>query len=236
MAQNKSYNWPVINKQAVCKTQDVNAGDNLVLNGTMSVSGASQISFIRTGVSRSVSIHSTDNLSAAKFTVTGIQNGAGIIKNNITGPAANATVYIDEVFDVITSVTVDSNVTNVQVGTGKTGFLPLLSTDSALSLISIRSTNGLQALSIIPMNNSIPAIGEITYTVWTTLENIDDNGIPFLSQLDRLFHLSSGDPDLVDASEKKIYQATKLTNYLLLQVTDSANPETNSLDLIFMQS
>jgi hypothetical protein len=231
MAQNTVYQWPVQNLQAVCKTQDVDAGDNLVLNGTMSVSGVAQISFIRSGFSRSVSISSTDDLSGATFTVTGIQNGAGIIKNNITGPNNN-TIYTDEIFDAITSVTVDSNVTHVQVGTGDTGFLPLLNADPTFSRFNIRHTNGSYALSVIP------SIGAgITYTVWTTLENISNNGvpngIPFVNQTNRFFPLSES---LEDATTKQLYQTTNLTNYLLLQVTASTTPDTDSLDLIVMQS
>jgi len=214
MAQNTVYQWPIQNLQAVCKTQDANAGDNLILNGVMAVSGASQISFIRTGVSRSVSISSTDNLSGAKFTVTGIQNGAGIIKNNITGPNNN-TIYTDEIFDVITSVTVDSNVTNVQVGTGKEGFLPLIGADPNFSRFNIRSTNGSYALSVIPMTNGAPSDDGITYTVWTTLENIDDNGIPFKNQIDRFFSLEGTEEDETGSI---MLQGTGLTNYILLQV------------------
>jgi hypothetical protein len=237
MAQNTSYNWPVMNKEAVCKTQNVTFAPaallaNLVLDGTMAVSGASQISFIRTGVSRSVSISSTDDLSGAKFTVTGIQNNAGIIKNNITGPTANGTVYTDEIFDVITLVTVErantaASVTNVQVGTGKTGFLPLINADPTFARFNFRHTNGSYALSVIPSS------GSVTYTVWTTLENIDDNGLPFLNQTNRFFPLAVA---LEDATTKQIYQATNLTNYILLQVTASATPLVDSLDLICMQS
>jgi hypothetical protein len=151
MAQNTVYQWPVQNLQAVCKTQDADAGDNLsIKRNVMAVSGVAQISFIRSGFSRSVSISSTDDLSGATFTVTGIQNGAGIIKNNITGPNNN-TIYTDEIFDAITSVTVDSNVTHVQVGTGDTGFSTFNKCGSHIfqDLIS-GSTNGSYALSVIP--------------------------------------------------------------------------------------
>lgn len=236
MAQNTVYTWPVINKQAVCKTQDANAGDDLILDGTMSVIGASQISFLRTGVSRSVSISSVDDLSGVMFTVTGIQNGAGIIKNNITGPAANQTVYTDEIFDTITSVSVDANVTNVQVGTGTTGFLPLIGADPNFSRFNIRNTNGSYALSVIPMTGNVPAENGITYTLWTTLENVENNYIPLLSQINRFFSLSVADYYFADQLTKNLYQASKLTNYILVQITATAQPETNSLEVIFMQS
>jgi len=224
MAQNTVYNWPVVNLQAVCKTQDVDAGDNLVLDGTMAISGAAQISFIRTGVSRSVSISSVNDLSVARFTVIGIQNGAGIVKNDITGPNAG-TVYIDDIFDTITSVSVDIGVVGVQVGTGSTGFLPLLNADPTFSRFNIRNTNGSCALSVIP------SAASVLYTVWTTLENID-NGIPFKNQLTRFFTLTAG---MTDASTKQLYQATSLTNHFLVQVS-SGTPATDSLDLIYMQS
>lgn len=236
MAQSTVYNWPVINKQAVCKTQDADAGSNLVLNGTMALTGADQISFIRAGFSRSVSISSTSNLSGATFTVTGIQNGAKVTKNNITGPNNN-TIYVDDtVFDIVTEVKANNNVTNVQVGTGKTGFLQLISAGPLSSVVNIRSTNGLQALSVIPMTDGIPAENGITYTLWTTLENVANNYIPLLSQINRFFSLSVADYYFADQSTKNLYQAAKLTNYILLQVKATTHPETDSLDLIFMQS
>lgn len=230
MAQNTVYSWPVVNLQAVCKTQDAEADENLVLNGTMAISGAEQISFIRLGFSRSISISSTSDLSGTKFTVTGIQNGAGIVVKDVAGPN-NGTVYIDSVFDAITSVSVDKNVTNVQVGTGKTGFLPLINADPTFSRFNIRHTNGSYALSVIPSTGA-----GITYTVWSTLENIDNNAIPFKDQTTRFFPLSEANPDLQNQTTKQIYHSTNLTNYLLLQVTASTAPTTDSLDLICMQS
>lgn len=226
MAQNTVYKWPVVNLQAVCKTQDADEGYNLILDGTMSVAGASQISFIRAGFSRSISISSDQNLSAVRFTVTGIQNGAGIIKNNIIGPD-NGTVYVDEIFDVITSVTVSvGNAVNVQVGTGKQGFLPLLNVDPAFSRFNIRHTNGSYALSArVPEDT-------IIFDIYTTLENIDDNGIPLENQLDHFFPVGA----ITNRQTSILYQNNELANYLLLYVKDTLVPETGSLEFIYMQS
>lgn len=231
MAQNTVYKWPVQNTQAVCKTQDANAGDELVLNGTMAEIGSAEISFIRTGVSRSVSIHSVDDLSGVNFTVTGMQNG-GRITQEFVGPN-NATVWSDEVFDTITSVSVDQNVTNVQVGTGTKGFLPIISASPNFSVLNIRNTNGLYALSVIPFKDANIANNDgITYTIWNTLENIQNNGKSLLSQLTRLFAVQ----EMLDKGDKQLIQDINLTNYILIQITATATPNTDTLEAIYMQS
>lgn len=230
MAQNTVYKWPVQNMQAVCKTQDVAAGKELILNGMMAVTGSADISFIRAGFSRSVSISSTNNLAGATFTVIGIQNG-GRIEENIAGPNTN-TIYTTEIFDVITSVSVDNNVTNVQVGTGDTGFLPLINASPNFSVLNIRNTNGLYALSVIPLDAGVPSNDDgITYTVFNTLENTDNNGVSFVSQLDRFFVFEK----LENKGVKNLIQNINLTNYILIQITATA-AVTNTLEAIFMQS
>jgi hypothetical protein len=233
MAQNTVYSWPGEDRHAVCKNQHANAGDNLILNGTMSVGGGAEISFIRTGVSRSVSITSTHDLSEATFTVTGLQNGA-LLTSPISGPTANGTVYTDEIFDVITSVTVDSDVTHVRVGTGDTGFLPLISVDPNSSHVNIRNTNGLLSFSVRTFRTDVPgAVDEgigIKYKVMHSLDNIKDNKKSFLDQLDHFFIL------LDNQTSSQYFLDSTLTNYLLLQVIESAHPVTDSLDLIVMQS
>ena len=232
MAQNTVYKWPVVNLQAVCKTQNANAGDELILDGTMAEIGSAEISFIRTRVSRSVSITSTDDLSGVNFTVTGMQNGGRVTKDNITGPN-NTTIYIDEVFDTITSVSVDGNVTNVQVGTGTKGFLPLISANPNFSVLNIRNTNGLYALSVIPFNGANIANNDgITYTILNTLENIQNNGKSLLSQLPRLFEFQG----MSNKRDKQLIQNINLTNYILVQINATATPNTDTLEAIYMQS
>lgn len=230
MAQNTVYKWPVQNTQAVCKTQDANAGEELILDGTMAEIGSAEISFIRAGFSRSVSIHSAEDLSGVNFTVTGMQNG-GRVTQEFVGPN-NATVWSDEVFDTITSVSVDGNVTNVQVGTGKTGFLPLISVDPNSSRVNIRNTNGLLSFSVRPFSTDENQASGITYQVIHSLDNVRDNKMSFLEQK-RLKHFF----DLfIDATDVEYFVGSILTNYLLVQITASINPTTDSLDFIYMQS
>lgn len=231
MAQNTVYKWPVVNLQAVCKTQDADAGEDLVLNGTMAEIGSAEISFIRTGVSRTVSIHSVEDLSGVNFTVTGMQNG-GRVTQEFVGPN-NATVWSDEVFDTITSVSVDGNVTNVQVGTGTKGFLPIISASPNFSVLNIRNTNGLYALSVIPFKNANIANKDgITYTIWNTLENIQNNGKSLLSQIPRFFEFE----EMLDERDKQLIQNINLTNYILVQITATATVDEDTLEAIYMQS
>lgn len=231
MAQNTVYKWPVVNLQAVCKTQDANAGDDLILDGTMTEIGSAEISFLRTGVSRSVSISSVNDLSGVTFTVTGMQNG-GRVTEDITGPNTN-TVWSNQVFDTITSVSVNNNVTNVQVGTGTQGFLPIISASPNFSVLNIRNTNGLYALSVIPFKNAAIANGNgITYTIWNTLEDIKNNGKSLVSQIPRLFEFQG----MKDKGDKQLIQDINLTNYILVQITATATPDEDTLEAIYMQS
>lgn len=220
MAQSTTYEWPVSDVEAVCVLQDKVGAGNLNLNGKLATSFSGQVSFIRAGFSRSVSITSTNNLSAVNFTISGAQNGA-LITEIIAGPNNN-TVYSTKIYDVIASISVSGTVNGVKVGTGKTGFLPLISAGPTSSLSGIRGQNS-YALSAIVANN------HITYSVFQTLEEVADNAIPFSDQLTRFFSVLSG------VADKEIYQSSNLTNYLLLQVTASTDPENDSLTLIYMK-
>jgi hypothetical protein len=71
------------------------------------------------GISRNVSLTSTNNLSGVNFTITGVLNGSSV-SEIIAGPNNN-TVYTTQLFDVIVSVSVNAAVSNVSVGTGLIG-------------------------------------------------------------------------------------------------------------------
>jgi hypothetical protein len=102
-----------------------------------------------------------------------------------------------------------------------------LNTDPTFSRFNFRHTNGSYALSV-----TLSTGAGITYSIWTTLENIDANGIPFKNQLDRFFILA----EIEDRADGVLYQDNNLTNHLLLQVTESTAPTTDSLEFIYMQS
>ena len=119
------YTWPVIDTAAVCALQDLASSGSLLLNGTFTSSDTpNQISFISNNFIRSVSITSANNLSAINFTITGFQNEA-LVTETIVGPNNN-TVFGTKYYDIITSVAASGSVTQVSVGTGSAGYLPLI--------------------------------------------------------------------------------------------------------------
>ena len=165
------YTWPVIDTAAVCALQDLASSGSLLLNGTFTSSDTpNQISFISNNFIRSVSITSANNLSAINFTITGFQNEA-LVTETIVGPNNN-TVFGTKYYDIITSVAASGSVTQVSVGTGSAGYLPLIQ----LSTIS-SSTN--YSCSI-----KVPASGSgVTYSFYQTLEQVSPNYITFQNQI-----------------------------------------------------
>lgn len=225
MSQYIAQNWPIIDVKAVCALQSItviSGSGSLNLNGTLaSTFTPGQISFIRSGFSRSVSLTSVNNLSAVNFTITGLQNSA-VITETIAGPNNN-TVFTYNAFDTISSVSVNGSVSNVSVGTGNTGFLPLIQVNVVSNSLSVNYPN--YALSAI-----VPAVPGITYALWSTLEAVDNNGIALIEQVGRFFSILSGE------TSNQLYQSVNLTNYLLLNITASTMPLTDNLSLIYVQS
>lgn len=131
MPRKLSYIFPAGNTQDICATQQQNVGDGaLILNGNLVDPLTHTVSFMTRGYSRQVSITSTNDLSAINFTVKGTQNGVPITEI-IGGPGgpANPTVYTDETFDIVTSITPSAPIVTpntVSVGTGWKGFFPLI--------------------------------------------------------------------------------------------------------------
>lgn len=209
--------WPVIDKGAVCALQDLGGAGTLLLNGTLSSpSLPSQVSFINAGFIRSVSITSTNNLSGVTFTITGFQNEA-LVTETITGPN-NTTVYGTMYYDIIAAVTTSGAVTQVSVGTGSKGYLPIvqLSTFSA-------SVNYSCAILL-------PAGSGITYSIFQALAAVNPNFIAFQNQENtNFFPISSSQ------TTSQILNFTAIANYILLKIVSSTTPTTDTLVFTFMQ-
>lgn len=213
------YTWPVIDKAAVCALQNLGTAGELLLNGTLINSDIpNQVSFISANFIRSVSITSANNLSGVTFTITGFQNEA-LVTETITGPN-NTTVYATnpKYYDIITSIYVSGAVTQVSIGTGKEGYLPLIQ----LSGIS-SSTN--YSCSI-----KVPASGSgVTYSLYQTLEQVSPNYITFQNQIGSNFFQMG-----TDGTTSQILNFTAITNYLLFKIV-SSNPTTDTVKFIFLQ-
>lgn len=174
MSRSLSYIFPAGNTTDVCLPQTLAGAGNLIINGNLANLSNGQVSFIQKGYSRQISLTSANDLSGDQFTVTGIQNGV-VLTENIAGPNNN-TVYSNEVFDAITSISVDGAVNDVTAGTGWKGFFPLIAINLERDVINYTLT-----LSTDGNNNSIAIYG--------TIDNIINNGETFLDMVDNNYNL-----------------------------------------------
>ncbi len=217
-----SLNWPIVDKAAVCALQDVASAGAVLLNGTLfNPNIPNQISFITAGFIRSVSLSSINDLSGRSFVISGFQNGAFVTENIAAGPNNN-TVFGVKSYDYITSVTVNGSVSGISVGTGNSGYLPLLIVNSSTTAINY-------SVSIL-----LPTSGSgITYSLWQTLDQINFNFISFADQATHLFP-SFG---LTNQTTSQLATSQNVTNFVLLQVNNSTNPlTTDTFDFVFLQA
>lgn len=128
MARIIEYTFPACNTQDVCLLQTPLVGGNYILNGNLVNTIGSEVSFIDRGYSRNISITSTADVSAITYTITGFQNGVKIIED-VTGPD-NTTVYGNEIYDTIISVTSNDAFDDaISIGTGPKGFFRIINID-----------------------------------------------------------------------------------------------------------
>lgn len=120
--------------------------------------------FIYPGISRAVSLTSANNLSAARFVVTGTLNGAVVSQSNITGPNVN-TVYTTQIFDTVTMVTVNTDVAAVSIGSGLLGATHWFLYNYDATVV------GLTAQVIVNATT-------VSYSFQTTLDDVQTNASP----------------------------------------------------------
>lgn len=165
-----TYTFPPGNTSDVCKAQNTLGAVNLILNGNLVNSTGSEVNFLSQGYSRSISLSSGQDLSGARFTITGTQNGVTLAISNITGPNVN-TVYINNIFDVVTSVSVNGAVNDISIGTGFLGYFPLQYINLQRAIINY-------SLSLYKLTGAT-----IPTRIVNTLDNIAQNGILFSTTL-----------------------------------------------------
>ena len=214
-------NWPIQDLSAVAALQNLALPGNLVLNGTFAdPSIPNQISFIKTKVIRSISISSsTNNYTGTSFIIAGLQNGA-YVTETFSGPNIGATVYGTKYYDIIISVTASTAVTGIRAGTGNAGFLPLIVVNTVATTVINYSATVL-----------LPAGSGINYSLFQTLDEVNNNYIAFDNQITKFF------PSLgfVNETSSQIGNSSEITNFVLLKVNSSATPITDTFDFIFLQ-
>ena len=210
--------WPVQDLVAVSNLQDVLVAGDVLLNGTLlNPDIPDQISFIRAKMIRSVSITSVNNLSGTSFIITGLQNG-GYVQEIIVGPNNN-TVYGAKYYDIITSVIASTPVNGVQVGTGDAGYLPLV------VINTIASTINYSASVLLPVGSMV------NYSLFQTLDQINNNFVPFLNQGTQLFPAFG----LTNKTTSELANSLLITNFVLLKVNSSIAPITDTFEFILLQ-
>lgn len=210
--------WPIQDVAAVCALQNLAASGTLLLNGTLAdPSIPNQISFINAKMTRSVSLTSTNDLSATNFVINGFQNGA-FVTETLSGPNNN-TVYGARYYDIITSVVASTAVTGISVGTGNAGFFPLLVVNSNVASINYSA-------SVL-----LPAGSGINYSFFQTLDQVNNNFISFENQVTKFFPCLG----FTNATTSQIGSSTAITNFVLFKINSSSNPITDTFDFIFLQ-
>jgi len=214
--------WPIQDLSAVAALQNLASPGNLVLNGTFAdLSIPNQISFIKTKVIRSISISSsTNNYTGTSFTIAGFQNGA-YVTENFSGPNIGATVYGTKYYDIIISVTASTAVTGIRAGTGNAGFLPLIVVNTVATTVINYSATVL-----------LPAGSGINYSLFQTLDQVNNNYLAFNDQLTTKFFPALG---FVNETSSQIGNSSEITNFVILKVNSSATPITDTFDFIFLQ-
>lgn len=163
------YIFTASDTQGVCASQTIVNGTALKLNGTFSDAINSQVVLLDQGYSRTITIVSTNNLSAITFTILGVQNGVTITEN-LVGGTANTTVESTLIYDKIISITPNGSTTAVRVGTGYKGFI---------GLIPLNNNAGILPSAISLSNPS----STINTTLYASFDNLPNNGQTFLTMI-----------------------------------------------------
>lgn len=150
MSNPKTWLWLPQHKEAFCKKQDRGEAGFLEMNGTEGMGNPF------TGVIRTVSLSSDQDLSAVEITCNGLINGQ-IVSETLDGPKEE-TIETKQIFDALTSVRVSEEVKNLSVGTGTTG-------QTAWLLFDYQRTFPSLSAQVVILD------GKATYSLMGTLSN-----------------------------------------------------------------
>jgi hypothetical protein len=214
--------WAAQDLQAVSLTQTLGAAGNLSLNGTYFNPTTSTINFTTQGFARNVSLTSVNNLSTATFTIFGVQNNT-VISSTIAGPNNN-TVYTTDVFDIISSISVNMAVNGIKVGTGLTGYFPIINRIIPNSF-SVTTPSSAYALGF-----STEASNGATYQVYQSLVDLTGNAETYSALIADSSLISVNGPY---SNVTQILQKNDVCADILVSVT-SANAS-STLTMEFLQ-
>lgn len=221
MATYTQYYWAPQDLQAVSLLQNKGSAGTLLLNGTYVNPTSTTISFIAQGFTRNVSLTSVNDLSAANFTITGVQNNT-VVVNTIAGPNNN-TVYTTDNFDIISSISVDTAVNGIKVGTGLTGFLPLFNRISSNSF-SISTPATAYALGFATESSN-----GCTYQIYQSLVDLSGNGETYKSLVSDSSFISVGGPYV---NITQILQKNDVCADVLIKVTPATGNSTLTTEFL----
>jgi hypothetical protein len=218
MSRSLSYIFPAGNNTDVCLTKDIGGAGTLILDGNLVDKVTNTLNFLKYGYSRQLSC-TTTQANNVIFTINGIQNGV-FITENLT--ANNNTVYSVQVYDVITSISINRVATGVRVGTGWKGFFPLIAINLERDVINYTLT--LARLTA----------ASVSFSVYGTLDNIVNNR----TYLDRITNNDANLFQIQAPSTTANYVYSGLTGtytYILVQLGADVGTIANSMKLNFIQ-
>lgn len=224
MSRSITYTFSANNPTDVCKSQTLAGAGNLVLNGNLANQANSAVNFTDYGYVRSVLVDADATVS---FTINGTQNGVNV-SDVVTIAVANTPVESNEVFDTVTSISIDGAAT-ARVGSGYKGFFKIIAVNLERDVINYSlSTHRLTAVSI----NTV---------IYGTLSNIVNNGMKFsdiIANNQSLFEikaLSSDNQYIFPLQDTGISQQP-LYKFILIRIGGAQATANNSIQLNFTQT
>lgn len=203
--------WAAQDLQAVSLLQNLAAPGVLLLNGTYSSGASTTINFNTQGFTRNVSLTSANNLSATTFTITGVQNNT-VVVSTIAGPNNN-TVSTTAVFDIISSISANTAVTGIRVGTGLNGYFPLINRLNTNNYsLNVPTSRYALAFNTQSSNGCI-------YEIYQSLTDLTGNGETYASLIGDASLISTAGPY---SNITQILQKDEVCANLLIKITSAA--------------
>jgi len=221
MSRSLTYIWPASNTTDVCKSQSLAAAGNLVLNGNLANQTNSAVTFTDYGYIRSVVIRSDTN---GAFTINGTQNGFNI--REVMNVVANTPLQSTNVFDTISSISVNGAIANVSVGSGYKGFFKLIGVNLERDVINY-------SLSVAKLTED-----SIGITLHQAFSDIEGNGHLFSDIILNNFNVLNIETVTEASYVLEIPTALKspLCKSFLVQIIGTVATAANSLQLNFIQT